>query len=134
MKEKRGLTVFLLGVIPFLSLFGFIALKFHAHKIVSSFPTCMIHKYTGLYCPACGNTRSVLSLLDGNLFLSLRYNITPFTIGLLLIILYIEATFYALGHPLKILPRSNRFWFIILTIILLYYLVRNFVPALVGIY
>lgn len=35
---------------------------------------CLFHEFTGLYCPGCGGTRAVKSLLHGNLILSFLYH------------------------------------------------------------
>jgi hypothetical protein len=43
------------------------------------FPPCMFHKYTGLYCPGCGSTRSLHQLAHGNLLEAIRLN--PLTVA-----------------------------------------------------
>lgn len=35
---------------------------------------CMFHKFTGLYCPGCGGTRSLHFLLNGDIIRSLLYH------------------------------------------------------------
>lgn len=35
---------------------------------------CIFHFLTGLYCPGCGGTRSILYLLHGQIGLSLQYH------------------------------------------------------------
>ena len=37
-------------------------------------PTCMIHTNFGLYCPGCGGTRALISLLHGHILWSLWYH------------------------------------------------------------
>ena len=37
-------------------------------------PKCMFHALTGLDCPACGGQRALHSLLNGEVWLSIRYN------------------------------------------------------------
>lgn len=39
---------------------------------------CMLHELTGYYCPGCGGTRAVLSLLDAELLQSFIYH--PFVL------------------------------------------------------
>lgn len=35
---------------------------------------CLFYQLTGLFCPACGGTRSIIHLLDGRLLLALKSN------------------------------------------------------------
>lgn len=35
---------------------------------------CVLHRFTGLYCPGCGGTRAVIALLEGHLLQSLWYH------------------------------------------------------------
>ena len=37
-------------------------------------PGCVLYRWTGLYCPGCGNTRAVLALLEGDVPRALGYN------------------------------------------------------------
>ena len=38
-------------------------------------PQCIFRKFTGLYCPGCGNTRALAALLHGDIAGSLAKNI-----------------------------------------------------------
>ncbi len=38
------------------------------------FPLCAFHEVTGLYCPGCGSTRCLHSLLQGDMAAALGYN------------------------------------------------------------
>ncbi len=38
------------------------------------FPSCAFHEVTGLYCPGCGSTRCLHSLLNGDMAAALGYN------------------------------------------------------------
>lgn len=41
---------------------------------------CLLHTWTGYYCPGCGGTRAVYALFSGKLFLSIRYHpLVPYT-------------------------------------------------------
>ena len=113
------------GVFAFLFLYQF------GGWMAELFPACLFRRLTGLYCPGCGNTRSVLALLHGDIFTSLRYNITPVVLGIVLSLLYVEGLTYAYGHHRKILPRDSRFWWVVLSLMFLYFIVRNFFPYLI---
>lgn len=43
-----------------------------------SIPDCLIYRYFGIFCPACGGTRAIISLLDFKIKESFFYN--PFVI------------------------------------------------------
>lgn len=60
------------------------------------FPPCMFHRLTGLSCPGCGCTRSVLSLFSGHILCSLYYN----PIILYCVILYV---IFMLSHTWELL-------------------------------
>lgn len=46
-------------------------------------PGCVIYRTTGIWCPACGGTRSVLALLRGDLIQSFLYHpIVPYSVFL----------------------------------------------------
>lgn len=39
-----------------------------------SLPPCVMYNYFGLYCPGCGGTRALISLLHGRILRSLWYH------------------------------------------------------------
>lgn len=90
------------------------------------FPECSLHRLSGYYCPGCGNTRSVICLLNGDVIGSLHNNITPIFLIMLLVLLYAELLFSIFEKKIKLLPRNNIFWFTVMGMVLLYYLMRNF--------
>lgn len=94
------------------------------------FGMCRVYKYTGLMCPGCGNTRSVTSLMRGDILASLRYNITPFILVVLLLGKYLEWLFSLFGKRIKLLPKNKIFYILIAAFVLTYYIVRNFIPFL----
>lgn len=99
-------------------------------SLASLLGQCMFHAVTGLWCPGCGNTRSVNAMLHGDFILALRNNISiPFT-ALLLLILYIELIFDISGKPVKILTRKLWVWLIVLALFGVYFIVRNFIPEI----
>lgn len=91
-----------------------------------AFPPCAFNRLTGRLCPSCGNTRSVAALLHLDILASLRMNITPLLLSVLLALLYLETMLRAYGRRVRILPRKNAFWFFLLGAVLLYYMLRNF--------
>jgi hypothetical protein len=96
---------------------------------------CLFHKLTGLYCPGCGGTRSVTSLLHGHPITSIRYN--PIVIyGVLIYAWYmISNTIEKLSkHTIKIGMKYRDSYFVIgLGIILIFCFIRNFILIAFGI-
>lgn len=93
-------------------------------------PLCPFYAHFHLYCPACGNTRSVLSLMNGDIASSLRYNVVPFFLALLSLLGYIELATYSFGTHIRLLPRKFSFYMTLIGILLVYMVVRNFIPYL----
>lgn len=50
---------------------------------------CFFNKVTGFYCPGCGITRAIRSLLKGDLYSSFRNNLLLYTVFPILFILEI---------------------------------------------
>lgn len=96
-------------------------------SFMNKIPRCLFNSVTGGLCPACGNTRSVMLLLKGDVIGSLRHNITPIVLGIILFLLYVEFAFGAFGKKIKILPRKGAFWYSVLGFMFVYYIVRNFI-------
>lgn len=90
-------------------------------------PPCKIYSVFNIYCPSCGNTRSVTALLKGDILSSLSYNITPPLLLLFIICAYIELLAYAFGKRLYILPRKPLFYILVGVFITAYLILRNFI-------
>ena len=93
-------------------------------------PPCYLYSHFGLYCPACGNTRSVAALLDGDLSLAVQFNMVPILAALFGIAAYAELVSYCFGKQLRLLPRKLSFYLLLIAIVLVYLVLRNFIPAL----
>ncbi len=124
---KKGLYfVILLFTLP-LSVLLFV-FKREIIKITNFFPECVFYQRTGFMCPACGNTRSVIALLNGNILESLRYNAVPTVIVILLIIAYLELFSFSIGCHINFFPRSSLFLYFLLLSAVIYFIIRNFFP------
>lgn len=117
------------ALIPIIILFLFITREYFI-TIVSQLPTCIFYTTFHQYCPSCGNTRSVTALLHGDIFQSIRYNISPILFGFLLFLAYIEMATYSFGKHIHLLPRKLSFYITLLIILVLYMIIRNFSPYL----
>lgn len=70
-KDFRYLYLLLCGL-------GFIWIAIHlsseASTSVTAIPVCIIQSATGVACPSCGTTRSIIGLLGGDPMIFLRHN------------------------------------------------------------
>lgn len=81
---------------------------------------CVFYKITNLYCPGCGITRCLKSILTFNFYQAFRYN-ALITILLPFFTLYFIYSF-VLKKDFKI---PNFIWYILLFIIILFGVFRN---------
>ncbi len=121
------------ALVYFLPLLGFglvILLRPLLMVLGEHLPLCPFNQMTGYYCPGCGNTRSVMALLNFDILTSLQYNIAPFLLLLTGILGYLELLVQCFGKTVHLIPRNSKVNFTLLGLIILYYLARNFVPGL----
>ncbi len=92
---------------------------------------CIFNEITGLYCPGCGVTRMLISMIKLDFYQAFRYNqllfiFSPFI--LFLIINYIYCTFKKKESIYKKIP--EKVWYILLTITIIYWILRNIISYL----
>jgi len=98
------------------------------------FPPCIFYEMTGILCPGCGCTRSMLVLLKGNVPASLRYNILPICAILLLVMFYIECAVREWAGEsesrknFRMFPRNRTMLIAAVTLFGAYVVFRNFIP------
>lgn len=108
-KYKTQIIIIILGI-----LYIFILLKYNI-----GIP-CIFNEITGLYCPGCGITRAIASLIKFDLYQAFRYNMLIVVfIPLICIYGFIK---YALKKDIKI---PNWLWYLILIITILFAILRN---------
>lgn len=124
-KRNRIITI----ILPMIGIL-ILLMKEHILARIPYIPACFLYSRLHLYCPACGNTRSVTALLHGDLMVSLQYNISPILVLFLAVTAYLEFAFTSFGKPIKLLPRKLWFYLVLITLLVVYYLARNLSPAL----
>jgi len=79
-----------LGII-ILIILGYSSLLLHKAYISIPTPRCFINNITGFPCPGCGMSRASLALLNGDIQLSLSYNVLciPFTIAIITALIWL---------------------------------------------
>lgn len=91
---------------------------------------CPLYELTGIYCLGCGGTRSLTALLHGDFLLSLHENPTTPALLLIFILFYIERVAALFGKKLKLFPRNMVFWGICFVLLVVWDILRNFIPEL----
>ena len=55
----------------------------------ATYPACVFHSVTGLWCPGCGLTRAAHHMLHGDIGRALGYNALVIPVGMLLVLTWI---------------------------------------------
>lgn len=96
-------------------------------SLTENMPGCLFHYLTGFLCPGCGNTRAVRALLSLDFVGALRYNVTiPFLL-VFAAAWYAEFVISAWIRPVRIIPRSPRFYIALGVCWCVYLIARNFI-------
>ena len=87
---------------------------------------CIFHKITNLYCPGCGITRAIFSLMEFNIIAAIKYNLLiilvfPF-LGYYIFINVRDWIFFKERNNLVF---SNKVWNFLLIITILFGILRN---------
>ena len=130
MTNKKFVPKLLSILLPITALILILFRESFLALVLPYFPSCYFYSLFHVYCPSCGNTRSVISLLHGDVLSSLRFNIVPLILFLLILLSYIELATYSFGKQVRLLPRKLSFYLILIACLILYWIFRNFVPYL----
>ena len=114
-----------------LSLVIFVFIYLVVSSFLELYIPCVFNEITGLYCPGCGLTRMLKSMLKLDFYQAFRYNplmfiFFPFIIYM--IIDYIYCFYKKKKSKFKTLPQW--FWNILFIITILYWILRNIIPWL----
>lgn len=133
MLKKNDLSKKILVIV--VPIFAIIILYFSALFVAENItlPPCYFNAITGWYCPGCGNTRSVIALLNGDVLLSLRQNVMIILFIVIGFLLYLEFALNTFGIKFCSPIKNNYFLFITLGVMLVYFLIRNFIPQIAPI-
>jgi hypothetical protein len=119
----------IVSIIYLILLLGAIFLFFHNPAVSEVFLPCPIRLFTGFYCPGCGSTRELYSLLHGEIYQAFRFNPALFIL-LPFIVFYIlaKSIYFIRGikhDPLHKVPSSV---FVTILILLLVYAIMRNIP------
>lgn len=113
---KKSLIV----IIIFAVLYLVFSILFHP------FIPCIINEVTGLYCPGCGVTRMLISIIKLDFYQAFRYNPLLFVslpFALILIIDYLYSKFKKRKPMYEKI--DNKIWIAMIIILIIYGIVRN---------
>lgn len=65
---------------------GYLWLYYGFHAINTSLEVCLIKHLTGVPCPSCGATRSILTLINGQFLKSLYINPIGFVVAIIMLL------------------------------------------------
>ena len=126
MHNKLKIKRLLIVLISFISI---LLLSFLYYKINKTYHigfNCIFHEITNLYCPGCGITRAIFSLMELNIINAIKYNILIVTVIPLIIVNYLVKiiNWINLKKQKELYPKS--IWNIILIFVILFGILRNF--------
>lgn len=84
---------------------------------------CPIHKFTGFYCPGCGITRLLFSLIKLDFYQAFRYN--PLVFILIIIGILYQLIKLILKKFNIYITIPNYIWYILLILVIIYGILRN---------
>ena len=115
-KRKTNLKLAIIAILGFL--------LYYLLNLYTGFAIfCPFHKFTGLYCPGCGVTRMLFSLIKLDFYQAFRYN--PLVFILLIIgIIYLLIKFILKKFNI-IIKVPNYVWYILIIIVIIYGILRN---------
>lgn len=121
MKKNKRTLLLVISIVLLIGIYYYLNYKFGF-----SIP-CLFHKVTNLYCPGCGITRMIFSLLKLELYQAFRYNQLLFIslpFSLVLIGDFFVKCFFDKDNYLykKI---NNKIWSFLLIIVLVFGILRN---------
>lgn len=116
--DKLKLKNILYGIFfSFLAIIWIVFLNFIRYR-------CFIHKYLHLWCPGCGATRMIISILNLDFYQAFRYNPLIFLLFIVAIIYIILSIFIYIKKKVLYIP-STKFWIILLVLLIIYMIFRN---------
>ena len=121
MKEKTILSTLLL-ILLLLIIYIFII------KIFNIIIPCPINHFFHIDCPGCGLTRMFLSLLDGNIYSSFRYNMFMFLLLPIIFILFIDLIISIIIKKDSLIIKMPKYIYVVVLIFsLLFGIFRNII-------
>lgn len=92
---------------------------------------CPYNSILHIYCPGCGTTRALTSLIHGDIILAMRQNAVVVVAIILALVWYIELVLRVFGKNVRFpLIHNAKFYYALAVIWIIYAIARNFIPAI----
>lgn len=118
-KINKSIKIFIILTILFITFL-------YLNKRFSFFIPCPIHKILHIYCPGCGITRMVLSIIKLDFYKAFKYN--PFMFILLPFFVWYYALYYYNWIQNKTFKINKKIWNTLLILAIIFMILRN-IPA-----
>ena len=118
----------LAGAVALFPLYGWLA-----SRILAGRGGCFLHDWLSIYCPFCGGTRAVSSLLHLNVLQAFRLNAFVVLLIALAIALDIWAFVRLCRGREKLLGLPSWSWLVVLVLAILFAILRNYLMIAHGI-
>ena len=91
---------------------------------------CVFHEVTGLYCPGCGISRMLISILKFDFYQAFRYNPLLFIMLPFALALIVDHIYSTINKKQSLYKKiNNKVWIILCVVLIIYGIVRNiYVP------
>lgn len=121
--KKRLIKVILLSLLLAVILVGYYFINRHFHIGIP----CIVHSTTGYYCPGCGVTRMLFSLLSLKIKDAFMYNQLMFILLPFIVIYYLYFMYsHIVGKKADLLNRLPKgIWVVLLVSVFVFGIMRN---------
>ena len=132
-QKKSGKIYLLVHIALLAAILLFPLYRSVAQRISALFTGCLLHDRLFLYCPLCGGTRAVSSLLRLEIAEAFSYN--AFVVLLVIVAIGLDVwAFVRLvrGHT-NLLPLPGWIWIVFAVLLILYGVLRNYLMIARGV-
>ena len=125
---KKKIFVVILPFIIFVFLFA--VSRLFLSTVTAVHFHCPFRVIWGIYCPGCGCTRALRCLLKLDISGSFHNNPSVILMCIFLTLGYLKLLFSVFGINKKVIPESKMFYLVLSGILIVFFVIRNFVPVL----
>lgn len=124
--DKENRIFVFLGIVLLICGIIYLVIDKYIFKVFLPDSQCILFQFFGFYCPGCGGTRAVNALLKGHLLQSFRYHIAV-PITAVLYICFMGSNLLHMFFPkVKAMPFREGYLWLVLGLVVLNFVIRNF--------